>query len=75
MGEFAAAMKLRVALRMAASVGVAEKGPMYGLIVKMVAAAGKREEVISLLLEGTDAMPGCLSYCPGCSGCRWHLDH
>ena len=35
---------------------------MYGLIVKMVAAAGKREELISLLLQGTDAMPGCLSY-------------
>jgi len=39
-----------------------EKKPMYGLIVKMVAAAGKREELISLLLQGTDAMPGCLSY-------------
>src|SRR5258708_1218477 len=39
-----------------------EKRPMYGLIVKMVAAAGKREELISLLLKGTDAMPGCLSY-------------
>lgn len=39
-----------------------EKRPMYGLIVKMVAAAGKREELISLLLQGTAAMPGCLSY-------------
>jgi quinol monooxygenase YgiN len=39
-----------------------EKRPMFGLIVKMVAAAGKREELISVLLEGTDAMPGCLSY-------------
>jgi quinol monooxygenase YgiN len=39
-----------------------EKRPMYGLIVKMVAAAGKREELISLLLEGTAAMPGCLSH-------------
>src|SRR5260221_7524003 len=38
-----------------------EKMPMYGLIVKMVAAAGKREELISLL-QGTDAMPGCLSF-------------
>jgi len=35
---------------------------MYGLIVKMVAAAGKREGLISLLLEEKDAMPGCLSY-------------
>ena len=39
-----------------------EKRPMYGLIGKMVAAAGKREELISLLLQGTAAMPGCLSY-------------
>jgi quinol monooxygenase YgiN len=38
------------------------KKPMYGLIAKMVAVAGKREELISLLLHGTDAMPGCLSY-------------
>ena len=39
-----------------------EKKPMYGVIVKMAAAAGRREELISLLLQGTDAMPGCLSY-------------
>src|SRR5258708_40124692 len=39
-----------------------EKRPMYGLIGKMVATAGKREELISLLLQGTDQMPGCLSY-------------
>jgi len=39
-----------------------EKGPMYGLIVKMLAATGKREELISVLLQGTAAMPGCLSY-------------
>ncbi len=35
---------------------------MYGLIGKMVATAGKREELISLLLQGTEEMPGCLSY-------------
>jgi hypothetical protein len=34
-----------------------EKRPMYGLIGKMVAAAGKREELISLLLQGTEEMP------------------
>jgi quinol monooxygenase YgiN len=39
-----------------------EKKPMYGLIVKMVATAGNRDELISLLLQGTAAMPGCLSY-------------
>ena len=35
---------------------------MYGLIGKMTAVAGKRDELISLLLEGVAGMPGCLSY-------------
>jgi quinol monooxygenase YgiN len=35
---------------------------MYGLIAKMIAAPGKRDELISILLEGVATMPGCLSY-------------
>jgi quinol monooxygenase YgiN len=35
---------------------------MYGLIGKMIAKDGKRDELISILLNGTAAMPGCLSY-------------
>jgi quinol monooxygenase YgiN len=35
---------------------------MYGLIGKMMAAAGKRDALIDILLESTTAMPGCLSY-------------
>ena len=35
---------------------------MYGLIGKMIAAPGKRDELISILLEGVAKMPGCLSY-------------
>lgn len=35
---------------------------MYGLIGKMLAAPGKREELLATMLEGKDAMPGCLSY-------------
>ncbi len=35
---------------------------MYGLIGKMIAAPGKREELIAILLEGIAGMPGCLSY-------------
>ncbi len=38
------------------------KTPMYGLIAKMVATTGKRDDLITLLLQGTAAMPGCLSY-------------
>jgi quinol monooxygenase YgiN len=35
---------------------------MYGMIVKMTTAAGKRAEVLSLLLQAVTEMPGCLSY-------------
>lgn len=35
---------------------------MFGLIGKMRAHPGKREELLALLLDGTTGMPGCLSY-------------
>ena len=35
---------------------------MYGLIGKMTAVAGKRDELARAMLGGTAAMPGCLSY-------------
>ena len=35
---------------------------MYGLIGKMTALAGKRDELIAILLAGVGEMPGCLSY-------------
>lgn len=35
---------------------------MYGLIGKMNANPGQRDALAAILLEGTDAMPGCLSY-------------
>ncbi len=35
---------------------------MYGLIGKMISAAGKRDELIEILLNGVAGMPGCLSY-------------
>ena len=35
---------------------------MYGLIGKMTSQPGKRDALIGLLLEGTEDMPGCLSY-------------
>jgi quinol monooxygenase YgiN len=35
---------------------------MYGLIGKMTTIAGRRDELIATLLEGTRDMPGCLSY-------------
>ncbi len=35
---------------------------MYGLIGKLIALPGKRDELISILMEGSENMPGCLSY-------------
>ena len=35
---------------------------MYGLIGRMRATPGQRDALIAILLEGTAAMPGCLSY-------------
>lgn len=35
---------------------------MYGLIGKMMAAPGRREELSAILLEGLGALPGNLSY-------------
>lgn len=35
---------------------------MFGLMGKMRAQPGKRDELLDILLDSTDAMPGCLSY-------------
>jgi quinol monooxygenase YgiN len=35
---------------------------MYGLIAKMMAIPGRRDDVIALILDGASNMPGCLSY-------------
>ena len=35
---------------------------MYGLIGQMKAAPGQRAALAGILLEGTEKMPGCLSY-------------
>ena len=35
---------------------------MYGLIGKMSAVPGQRDALAAILLNGTNAMPGCLSY-------------
>jgi quinol monooxygenase YgiN len=41
--------------------GTEGKG-MFGLIVKMMTVPGKRDALTRILIEGTTAMPGCLSY-------------
>jgi quinol monooxygenase YgiN len=39
-----------------------EENTMFGMLGRMKAVAGKRDALIALLLEGSGAMPGCLSY-------------
>jgi quinol monooxygenase YgiN len=40
----------------------AQDPQMFGLIGKMTAKPGQRDALIALILDGSDAMPGCLSY-------------
>lgn len=35
---------------------------MYGIIGKIVTLDGKRDDLISILLHGTQNMPGCICY-------------
>lgn len=51
-------------LATAAEPAPAEPAPpsTYGLIGKMRAQPGQREALVAILTEGTQAMPGCLSY-------------
>lgn len=35
---------------------------MYGVIGQMIAVPGRREELIAILLQGTQAMPGNIAY-------------
>lgn len=51
-----------IALMPAGAQAFTEGRGMYGLIGKMRAVAGQRDDLIAILLEGTATMPGCLSY-------------
>ncbi|WP_333571233.1 putative quinol monooxygenase [Sphingomonas sp.] len=63
------ALERRSFLAGAATLGIAgpasaalPAGSHYGLIGKMTAKAGERDALAAILIEGTRAMPGCLSY-------------
>ena len=47
---------------MVTAASVHQESQMYGLIAKMTATPGSRDALTALLLKGTTAMPGCLSY-------------
>ncbi|WP_156397165.1 MULTISPECIES: putative quinol monooxygenase [unclassified Sphingomonas] len=49
-------------LAAAPALAAREDENMYGLIGRMIAQPGQRDALIAILLEGTDSMPGCLSY-------------
>ena len=36
--------------------------PLYGLMGRIIAKPGQRDALVTILLEGSGAMPGCLSY-------------
>jgi quinol monooxygenase YgiN len=36
--------------------------PLYGLISQIIAAPGKRDQLVGVLMEATKDMPGCLSF-------------
>ena len=56
------ALKAAVAASLTKSLAAQQKTEMYGLIGRIKAAAGKREELALILLDSTTAIPGCLSY-------------
>ncbi len=60
--EFVSATGAAIAYAFFSSQAVIGESKMYGLIGKMIAAEGKRDELIKILLEGVSGMPGCLSY-------------
>ena len=58
-------MMLGGAAAMMAWPGVAiavEENHMYGMLGRMKAVAGQRDALLTILLESSAAMPGCLSY-------------
>lgn len=47
---------------LARGIGMEEEDPPFGMIGKMKAVPGKRDELVAILGGGTGSMPGCLVY-------------
>lgn len=60
--EFVVASGTAAAYALLPSLHAAGETPMHGLIGKMVAVNGKRDELVKILFDGVGGMPGCLSY-------------
>ena len=57
-----AAIAAAFALFAAPAFAADEAKPLHGLMGKMIAKPGQRDALVTILLEGSGAMPGCLSY-------------
>ena len=60
--EFVVASGTAAAYALLPSRSASGETKMHGLIGKMIAVEGKRDELIKILLDGVSGMPGCLSY-------------
>ena len=60
--EFVAATGVTIPAALFSFGNVSGGMAMYGLIGKMTAVEGKRDDLIKILLDGVSGMPGCLSY-------------
>ena len=60
--EFVVASGTAAAYALLQSQPVGGETKMHGLIGKMIAVEGKRDELIKILLDGVSGMPGCLGY-------------
>lgn len=56
------ALKAAAVVPLIGSVAGQEKVAMFGLIGRIKAYNGKREELAAILLKGISGIPGCLSY-------------
>jgi quinol monooxygenase YgiN len=56
------ALKAAAVVPLMGSVAGQERVSMYGLIGRMKAYTGKRDELAAILLESISDVPGCLSY-------------
>ena len=56
------ALKAAAVIPLMENVAGQQKIAMYGLIGRMKAHAGKRDELAAILLKSTIEIPGCLSY-------------
>jgi quinol monooxygenase YgiN len=56
------ALKAAAVVPLIGAVASQEKAGMFGLIGRLTAYAGKRDELAAILLESTSDLPGCLSY-------------